>query len=286
MKLLKITSIIIAVTAIFVSCKKENITKQIEQKDFIVTNMKMKFGNEILEYTTKYSPSTNTGIIEGKDAKRFNELNKKYKESVAIYNSETEVTFYKTKNELLAEIANKNNGRRLAENMNVNIVNKVISNTINFYRNTFQDDLLNTFIVKNHQGNNLGGIDAASTQSFQFYTPLNDGTDNYGPTIYTVNTPGIKRSSLGYDNDRYSSLEVITTANYATGLPTYNPAVDYSSFMLICFQNTNNGGKAIGFQKLNNVTLNIKVDKLSQKRFNVYGSDWNDSFSSYWAFYF
>lgn len=286
MKQLKLTTIIIAIMATFASCKKENIVNQREPKDYISTNMKMKFGNETLEYTAKYSPSTNTGIIEGKDAKRFNELNKKYKECVAIYNSETEVTFYKTKNELLAEIASNKNGNRLAENLNVNIVNKVISNNIEFYRNTYYNDLLNTFIVKNHQGNNIDGIDAAPTQSFQFYTPLNDGTDNYGPTIYSVITPGLKRSSLGYDNDRYSSLKVITTANYLTGLPTNNPAVDYGSFMLLCFQHTNYGGKAIGFPKPNSLTIPVTVERLSQKRFNVYGSDWNDSFSSYWAFYF
>lgn len=94
MKQLKITTLILAIIATFASCKKENnIVKNNEPRDFTTTNMKMNYYGRILEYTIRYSSSTKQIKVEGKDAAEFNEITKKYKNPVALYTSENEITF-------------------------------------------------------------------------------------------------------------------------------------------------------------------------------------------------
>ncbi|MEZ5026725.1 MAG: hypothetical protein R2739_09110 [Chitinophagales bacterium] len=120
MKSIKITSIIIALIAIFTACKKENITKQTEPKDYITTNMKMNYYGKILEYTVKYSPSTDIRKVEGKDAIEAQKIVDSYPNSVTVFDTKNEVHFFRDKLDYYYYIStlNKNTlaNRQIASN--------------------------------------------------------------------------------------------------------------------------------------------------------------------------
>ena len=69
-KIMSLLCVAMVSTFLFTSCKKETTLKQTEPKDFQVSNMKMNYYGETLEYTVKYSPSTKKSVVEGKEIGR------------------------------------------------------------------------------------------------------------------------------------------------------------------------------------------------------------------------
>jgi|JI6StandDraft_1071083.scaffolds.fasta_scaffold97268_1 hypothetical protein len=299
MKQLKITTLIVAIIATFASCNKENnIVKNNEAKDFKTANIKMKYGKEIIEFTVKHSPSTNKVEITGKGAARRNELVEKYNESVALFTSETEFTFYKNRNDFYAATFKDKTSNRLASNTNNQLGSNynVLTTKIEFFQHSDYGNLLRTDYVYNHR--RVPGqswiFDAALNLQFTFYVKSNlsddEGTDNYMPTPIVLNVPGVQNPWVGSgDNDSYSSLKV---TNYNTLLNTdTNPYVtqptNYNFFQLICFQDVNYGGKAIAFGNSTSSSSFININRLKDYRIYsqfCFACSWNDRFSSYKAF--
>lgn len=291
MKTFKISTIIIAVIAIFSSCKKENITKQRDVKDFTSTNMKMNYYGKILEYTIKYSPSTNQVKVEGKDAVQFNEITKKYKNPVALYTSENEITFYNTTDEYYAYvfrnmINNKPNARVGNEQTSnsVNTVHNLQTVTTTLFEHINYSSLLRTSSFDNW---NLGTY---FSQNFTVYQKCgNDNTDNWCPTNYTVSTKGVKETWISdRDNDKYSSFKVIDQSSPIDdgGYPFPNESFNQYNFMqIVFFQDANYGGKAIGWNKPMNSAIKIEVSDLRTKKINAFGNTWNDRISSFYQFF-
>jgi hypothetical protein len=287
MKTFKISTIIIAVIAIFSSCKKENITKQRDVKDFTSTNMKMNYYGKILEYTIKYSPSTNQVKVEGKDAGQFNEITKKYKNPVALYTSENEITFYNTTDEYYAYVfrnmINKTNAR-VGNDQTSNSVHNQQTVTTTLFEHINYSSLLRTSSFDNW---NLGTY---FSQSFTVYQKCgNDNTDNWCPTNYTVSTKGVKETWISdRDNDKYSSFKVIDQSSLIDdgGYPFPNESFNQYNFMqIVFFQDANYGGKAIGWNKPINSAIKIEVSDLRTKKINAFGNTWNDRISSFYQFF-
>ena len=57
----------------------------------------MSYYGRILEYTVKYSPSTDTRKVEGKDADEALKIAEKYPNSVTVFDTKNEVHFFKDK---------------------------------------------------------------------------------------------------------------------------------------------------------------------------------------------
>lgn len=285
MKTFKISTIIITVIAIFSSCKKENITKQRDVKDFTSTNMKMNYYGKILEYTIKYSPSTNQVKVEGKDAEQFNEITKKYKNPVALYTSEYEITFYNTTDEYYAYVfrnmINKPQNRIIKNEETTNLVYQQIVTT-QLYEHINGVNLLRT---SNFDNFNIGTY---YNQNFTVYQKCgNDNTDNWCSTNYSVSTLGVKETWVSdRDNDKYSSFR--TTDTRIEDNQTYPSPITFNQYnwmQIVFFQDVNYGGKAIGFNKPLNIGWVLYVPDLRTKAINAYGSTWNDRISSFYQFF-
>lgn len=291
MKQLKITTLILAIIATFASCKKENnIVKNNEPRDFTTTNMKMNYYGRILEYTIRYSSSTKQIKVEGKDAAEFNEITKKYKNPVALYTSENEITFYNTTDEYYAYVF-----RNMINKPNTRVGNDQTSNSVNSVYNvqTVNTQLyehinyLNLLRTSSFDNFNLGTY---FNQSFTVYQKCgNDNTDNWCPTNYTISTKGVKETWVSdRDNDKYSSF-IVTDASYLFdngGYPFPNENyIQYNWMQIVFFQDVNYGGKAIGFNKPINPLITLREPDLRTKKINAFGGNWNDRISSFYQFF-
>ncbi|MCB0508949.1 MAG: hypothetical protein KDD21_11685 [Bacteroidetes bacterium] len=270
MKSIKITSIIIALIAIFTACKKENITKQTEPKDYITTNMKMNYYGKILEYTVKYSPSTDIRKVEGKDAIEAQKIVDSYPNSVTVFDTKNEVHFFRDKLDYYYYIStlNKNTlaNRQIASNSG-NLGYSRQNTDFWFYRdantsNLIISDNINTMYT--------------SAQTFMLRQPCNDGTNNSCPT-YSMSLIGKRVNWVGgSNNDCISSIRL---RNYQ-----YNTFAGVVTITL--FQDADYGGKAIAFYFPQYIyTYDQTVNHLSDYKINSLLKTWNDRTSSYECFY-
>ena len=112
MQKLKLTSIIIAIIATFASCKKDTLKTE-ELKDAITKNMSMNYHGEQLQYSVKFSRTSEKVIVEGKDAARVKEIVNTNKNAFAYFKSETEIEMYNNVNDYYIRNNMVNNGNRV-----------------------------------------------------------------------------------------------------------------------------------------------------------------------------
>lgn len=285
MKSIKILSIIIALIAIFTACKKENITKLNETKGFKIANMKMNYYGKTLDYTVKYNPSTKEIQVSGKDANEFNQITAKYKNAVAMYTSENDVTFFNTTDEYYAYVfrnmINKPQNRIIKNEQENNLV-YIQEITTQLYEHINYANLLRTSTFDNLNFANI------NINNFTVYQKCgNDGTDNWCTSNYTVSSLGVKESWISdRDNDKYSSFRITDTRiadnqQWPSNLTFYQ----YNWMQIVFFQDVNFGGKAIGFNKPVNPLVKLEVPDLRAKIIGAYGANWNDRISSFYQFF-
>ena len=275
MKSIKIISIIIALLAITTSCKKENITTQNEPNDYVATaNMKMNYYGKVLEYTVMRSNSTGKSKLVGKDSKLASEIISSNKNSVAIFESPNEITYFKNIGDYayyrkLDKSFYKNNREG-----NVTPINNITTSTdftIKLYQHTNYQNLM-----QQHDFNSRAqGID-----NFVMYYDCNqiehnffkgDMTTQNDCAGQTVQLNGFKVPWVGSNqNDSYSSIQLLK-----------NSSVTGAYYDVVFFQDANFGGKAFVLQYRG---YNFGVPNLKDYRFNAYQQDWNDSVSSYYCY--
>ena len=270
MKQLKITTLILAIIATFASCKKENLT---EPTDYISTNMKMNYYGKVFEYTVRRSPSTNKSDVVGRDANQVKEILKSNQNSIAIFETPTEITYFKN-------IGDYAYHRKLDKSF---IKNNRISTTGE------TDDVQSTdFSIKLYQHSNFQNLmqqhdfnsRAQGSDNFTLYYDCNQIESNFftgNQTTQndcagqTVQLNGFKVPYVGNNqNDSYTSIEILKNSS-TTGI--------YCD--VVFFQNSNFGGKAFVLQYRGN---NVEVANLKNYRFNAYQQNWNDSVSSYYCY--
>lgn len=274
MKSNKINIIVIALIVIFTSCKKENLKNQTEPKDFVKTaNMKMNYYGKILEYTVLRSPSTGQSKLTGEDAVLANEIINKNKNSVAIFESENEITFF---NNIGDYAFHRKIDKSFKRNNRISVSNTVddvqtSDFSIKLYQHANYQNLL-----QQHDFNSR----AQGLQNFVLYYDCNqiehnffkgDMTTQNDCAGQTAQLNGFKVPWVGSSqNDTYTSVELIKNTNI-TGV--------YCD--IVFFQNADFGGKAFVLQYRGN---NVRVPNLSNYRFNAYQQTWNDSVSSYYSY--
>ncbi len=277
-------------------CKKENLS---EISDAKTVNFKMKFNDEILEYSVTYSEKNKTVTYGGKDLERRKELAQKYNESVCLVTGENEFQFFKNRNDYFSFIFKNKSNNRITNNTNNQLGSNynVLTVKMEMFQHVSYGNLLRTDYMYNHSRqpgpNGTWNIfDAAPNLYFTYYVKLNDGTDNYGPSPITYWVPGVKNPWVGSSqNDCYSSFKV---TNYNTLLNTdTNPYVtqptNYANEQIVFFQHIDYGGKAIAWPNTTASNSSIWVPNLKDYYFGSVGffqtnTSWNDSFSSYQAF--
>ena len=269
MKNIKLATLIISLVAIFTSCKKD-ILKATEPKDFTSTNMKMDYYGKTLEYTVKYSHSTNKIKVEGKDASEVIDVHKKYPNAVALIIDNNTFKLFNDNKDYYYNVLNnsKPNSRQINSNTN-NIVNACgpIQSTTKFYQN---DNYSGTLYLT--QSTSTG---CSPTQGFFLRQPCNDGTSNSCPTLY-VSSPGIKNNWIGSSaNDEITSFTV---------LHTLDPGTWIGSMKVTLYQDADLGGNAIAFTFPFSSTIQ-GITNLKNYKINTLLKTWNDRTSSYEIFY-
>lgn len=268
MKKIKLTTIIIILIAFFTSCKKETV-KIIEPKDFTSTNMKMDYYGKTLEYTVKYSPSTNKIKVEGKDANTVIEIHKKHPNAVALIKDFNNFILFNDNKDYYYHVFNENKSTARITNVNSNIVSACgpIQTTTKFYKDL---NYTGTLMISEYTS-----ISCSPTQGFYLRQPCNDGTSNSCPQFY-ISSHGIKNNWVGNSaNDELTSFTV---------QHSLDPGTWIGSMKVTLYQDANLGGSAISFtfpyssyvQGVSNLT-NYKINTLLKK--------WNDRMSSYEIFY-
>jgi hypothetical protein len=265
----KLTTIIIAIIAIFASCKKDSL-KTVNPKDFTSTNMKMDYYGKTLEYTVKYSQSTNIVKVEGKDATEVIAIHKKYPNAIALIENKNSFKLFNDNKDYYYNVLNesKSNARLINSNSN-NIVSACgpIQSTTKFYQN---DNYSGTLYLT--QNTSTG---CSPTQGFFLRQPCNDGTSNSCPTFY-VSSPGIKNNWIGSSaNDEITSFTVLHSLDPGTWIGTMKVTL---------YQDANLGGNAIAFVFPYSSTLQ-GITNLKNYKINTLLKTWNDRTSSYEIFY-
>lgn len=325
MKDLKTLTLVIAIIATVMSCKKENIYNQPNNiknfgnfknniESYSNKELKMTFEGKQYFYTVSYDANTQKNSFSGKDAQQVISITSKYSnESVALFTTENEFTFFKNKNDYYSEVfknmISKNNGNRLEPSFNTNSTTSIVSLQLvsaTFYNNVSYTNEFFTQQINNFTS--LGGsifpdtatspnnITAPPLQSFVFYQRKNDGTDNYQPTGTAINAPGIKNTYVGSAaNDKISSFKtqnlVVELNNPTTGYTFGNNIIAYNKVNVILFENQNFGGWATAFNGALSNTYHIEIASLAIFRsyYNVVNgvtatNDWDNLVSSYQLF--
>lgn len=269
MKSIKLTSIIIAIAAIFTACKKANIISQNDSKNLISKKMIMNYHGETLEYTVKFTRESENVTIEGKDAKRVKDIVKSNKRAFAYFKSETEIDMYNNVDEYyLSKHMEVRYNNRIGENSIANSTTVNGGVRVYFYRHADFNTLYQTHYV-----------DFTSPQySFKIYLKdwsCND-LDNWCYSGYTRTLYGYTNPWVGNtQNDSYSSMKIVRED------PTiYN----YNTFEVVLFQDANYGGKALCI--VMPLGQDVKyVAHLSDYRKSGLLGTWNDTVSSDYGFY-
>jgi hypothetical protein len=266
MSVLKTTTIIVAIIAIFASCKKENnITKNNEPKDYSSVHLKMNYYGQALEYTVKYSPSTRTTKTEGKDASRVLQVLEQAPNGVVFFESENQIIFFNNKIDFYdytKKESLKNNSRLEAQAQNQFVQNA----TVKFYRNVnFVDQMdirtvdqftaAQNFVLYYHCGSNLND------------NWCTNGVPNYASGFKVASVPN-------GTNDNLSSFTIESPQTYD------------KDFWLILHQDGNFGGRHIAF-KLPAYQQQFSIASLTNwKKIAWVNGSWNDSVSSYEGYYY
>jgi hypothetical protein len=271
MKQLKISLFVVMFIALTTSCKKEfNPSKETKPKDYQATNMKMNYYGKILEYTVKYSPSTNTRIVEGKDALEAQKIADAYPNSVTVFDKPNEVHFFRDKPDYyyyistLTPVSNKRTG---SNNNTSQILTPNQSTAFVFYKDAFTiNELISDYI----------NTSSTPTQSFMLRQPCNDGTNNSCAT-YTANFIGKRVNWVGNsNNDVISSIRLRNFYDNGFG----------GVVTITLFQDANYGGKAIAIYFPQYIyAYDQTVNQLSIYKINSLLKNWNDRTSSYECFY-
>jgi hypothetical protein len=263
MKSIKITSIIFALVVIFTACKKERISKQTEPKDYKSTKMRMNLYGKILEYTVKYSPSTNNIKVEGKDAVEAQKIIQSYPNACVLVENENEFRFFKFSKDYYDYLSTVKVSNRLSGASNLLIGCNEYKANVEFYLNSNQGGLLKTETID---------YGCSTVQSFQMKQPCNDGTNNACNYYGTQNYPGIKNPWVGSSiNDEISSIYF----RWNNTQSFFSPYV-----ALVLYQDINYGGQCIIFWSANS-PYNSKIDNLKNYKINTLLKTWNDRTSSY-----
>lgn len=265
MQKLKLTSIIIAIIATFASCKKDTLKTE-ELKDAITKNMSMNYHGEQLQYSVKFSRTSEKVIVEGKDAARVKEIVNTNKNAFAYFKSETEIEMYNNVNDYYIRNNMVNNGNRVGVTSTTNSTTGNGGVRVYFYRHADFSTLYQTHYV-----------DFSSPQySFKMY--VYNGSDLANSTYagYTRTLYGYTNSWVGNtQNDSYSSMRIVRE----------DPAIyNYNFFEVILFQDANYGGKALGIV-MPLGQANKDVAHLSDYRKSGLLGTWNDTVSSDYGFY-
>lgn len=256
---------VIVSTLLFTSCKKETTLKQAEPKDYQSSNMKMKYYGETLEYTVKYSPSTQKLVVEGKDVKRVQEIISTHPNALASVKSETEFTFYNHKNEFYNEEEKERNKK-------LNRISSTNATAIfggNLYVQFFKD--INYSVLSR----NINITYNTPKFNFPLYQPCN-AADNWCPTGGQIYRYGEKNPNVGSSqNDSYSSFKTFQ----AGGAPV-------EPVRVILHEDANYGGGAIQFeltQYTSYAPLYVAggIPDLTKYKNNIFLKTWNDRATSY-----
>lgn len=325
MKLLKTTTLVLAIIATFASCKKEGLNQNTTNKNgnsksdiasFSSKALKMNFQGKQYEYNVSYDATKKSTDISGRDAQAVVDIINKYKEFVALFTSGNEYIFYKTKNDYYSKVfKNMIDSDAIHNRLTPKVISNQLSTTVTLKItsiNLFQDvnyagELLTNSTLGNFiaSGGSPNVISPPALQTFNFYQPKNDGTDNYYQTSSAINTAGISNANVGSSaNDKYSSLKtanvILNLENPSSGFIFSGALPNYNKVNVVLFEHQNFGGKAIAFNNLLTSVDIIAVPYLTQYRFyvgNVIGSingvpvpinatnTWNDKVTSYQMFY-
>ena len=248
--------------------------------------MKMNYYGKTLDYTVKYNPSTKEIQVSGKDANEFNQITAKYKNAVAMYTGENDVTFFNTTDEYYAYVfrnmINKPQNRIIKNEQETNLV-LIQTVTTQLYEHINGINLLRTSSFDNFNYANI------NNQNFIVYQKCgNDGTDNWCPTNYTVSSLGAKETWISdSDNDKYSSFRITDTrVEEDIQLFPFNLTFNqYNRMQIVFVQDANYAGKAIGFNKPLNANWMLYEPDLRTKIIYAYGANWNDRISSFYQFF-
>lgn len=261
-KIISALCFVLLSTFLFTSCKKEATVKQIEPKDYQVSNMKMNYYGKTLEYIVKYSPSTKKLVVEGKDAKQVQEIINSHPNALASVKSETEFTFYNNKHEFYNE-EEEHFQQKSKTKTNNNLLYGEDLADVKFYKDANYVSLVRT-----------STINTSSKYNFAQYQPCNaaDNWCTYGSYLYRT---GIQNSWIGnIENDSYSSLSITNKYNI---LGIMQPI----TVRIILHEDANYSGGAIQFELTN---YDTGIPKLSAFKNNIFLKTWNDRASSYQAY--
>lgn len=257
MKQFKISLLVVMIITLVTSCKKENVLKKTDSKDYQTTNMKMDYYGEQLEYTVKFNPKTNDLRVEGKDAERVKEIINSHPNALASVKCETEFTFYNHKNEFYNE-----EEKHFQEKSHSRIVAEGDLATVNFYRDVNYVNLSRTAIINQN-----------IKYSFAQYEPCN-AADNWCATGSYLYRSGVKNPWVGNsENDSYSSIRI-------TGINVLGVPVN-TTIRVILHEDINYGGGAIQFQLYSNNNVLNGIPNLKNYKNNIFLKTWNDRASSY-----
>ena len=263
MKKFNLKIIIVAtIISTFLSCKKES-NKIIEPKDFKSTNMKMNFYGKVLEYTVKYSPSTEAIKVEGKDAKQAQEIIHSYPDACVLVGNQNEFRFFKYSKDYYDYLDSFKSKNRLSSSSNLLINCNEYKANVEFYYNSNQIALVDRKIID---------YGCTPILSFQMKQPCNNGTNNACNYGGIRNYPGFKNPWVGSTiNDEISSI-------YFRWNNTQNLFRPYVA--LVLYQDIDFGGQCIIFWSANS-PYDSGIDNLKDYKINTLLKNWNDRTSSY-----
>jgi hypothetical protein len=224
----------------------------------------MNFYGKVLEYTVKYSPSTNIIKVVGRDAKQAKEIINNYPNACALVENTNEFRFFKFSKDYYDYLSSFKAKNRLANTTNNLQINcNDYKAKVEFYYDAFQ-----TYLVDRVT------IDYACTpiQSFQMKQPCNNGTNNACNYGGIQEYPGIKKSWVGSSiNDEISSIYF----RWENTQSFFRPYI-----ALVLYQDINFGGKCIIFWSASS-PYNSGIDNLKNYKINTLLQTWNDRTSSY-----